>query len=983
VDPVGAGSRSIETSHLEAIMKISRISRFAGVAGALALALVLGSVARRVTAQPPSAASIQAEDRARPIEIDRGAAALWQSLLKLHTRASMIMIVAHPDDEDGSLLAYESRGQGARVALLTLNRGEGGQNLMSSDYFDALGLVRSEELLDADQYYGAQQYFTRVIDFGFSKSKEETLDKWGHQRVLGDVVRVVRMVRPLVLTSVFVGGPTDGHGHHQTSGEMTQEAFNDAGNPNMFPDQIRDGLQPWTPLKDYARVPGRARIDNPVGFGDEGAVGFGKIFDYASGKAYPLRFFDYITGKWIDGMLSTDLTVPEGQYDPWLGGSFVQVARQGLGSQKSQDGGLTPPPPGPQEAHYHLFGSRVNAPAGGDSMFAGIDVSLAGIADLAAGGNNAFLKTGLAEINSDVEQAMHQFDPQRLDAIAPQLAAGAKANLALIDKVQSSSLTPEAKYNVLHELHVKQSQFNTALAEALGLSVDVSVTTAQTGPSGAFGRRGPVSTPRVAIPGQTLYLSVRAANVGGLPVAIQRVWVDTPQGETWTATPEGQAPASLDANQVKSERFQVQVPEDAQFTKPYFTRKNLRQNYYAIDDPKYLSLPFEPYPVSGWMEFEYDGVAVRIGQAAQTAEREVGLGDVQEPLVVAPAISLWLPAHAGVVPMNAKSFDLSVVLHSNALGAAQGTVKLDLPGGWSSDPATASFSVAKTGQDETVNFQVRPSGVEAKPYQILAVATYDGREYSAGYEQTGYPGLRPYNLYYPADYKTTGVDLKVAPGLKVGFVPGTGSQLPLSLASVGIQTTFLGPQDIASGDLSKFDVIIVGVRAYSVRPDLATYNQRLLDFVRQGGTLIVQYQDGNYNHNYGPYPLSVGIGSNATLTDEDSAVQFLLPDNAALAWPNKIGPQDFTGWVEERGHGFADSWDPRWQSPFEMHDQGQAPQKGGLLIARYGKGEYVYLALALYRQLPEGVPGSYRIIANLLSLGANPALGPAKGASSR
>jgi LmbE family N-acetylglucosaminyl deacetylase len=949
-------------------MKMHRMASW--VATGCALALVLASVARRATAQAPWAASIKPETFPRPISIDRGAAALWQSLLKLHTRASMIMIDAHPDDEDGGLLAYESRGQGARVALLTLNRGESGQNLMSPDYFDAIGLVRSEELLNADQYYGSQQYFTRVIDYGFSKSKEEALSKWGQQRVLGDVVRVVRMVRPLVLTSVFVGGPSDGHGHHQTSGEMTQLAFNDAGNPKMFPDQIRNGLRPWTPLKDYARVP-------------TFAVRKGQIFDYANGHTYPLRFYNYISGKWIDGMLSTDLTIPEGQYDPLLGGSFVQIARQGLGFQKTQNGGISPPPPGPANVGYHLFGSRVQAPAHGNSMFAGIDVSLGGIADLAGTQNDAFLKTGLAGINRDVEEAMQKFDARRPEAIAALLAAGAKANLALIGQVQSSSLTADAKYNVLNELRIKQTQFNTALVEALGLSVETSVTAARVPSGGPFGGRGPATTPRVAIPGQTIHVSVRAADESSIPVSIGRAWIDTPVGETWTVSPEGKALTSLGAGEVASERFQVQIPDDAKATRPYFSRDNLEQNYYTINDPKYLSLPFTPYPVSGWMEFEYDGVPVRMGQVAQTSQREVGLGNVDEPLVVAPAVSLWLSTRAGVVPMNSKSFSVSVLLHSNVQGAAQGTVKLDLPAGWSSEPESAPFSVAKDNQDETVRFEVRPTAVQAKPYELRATATYDGRQYTDGYRQVGYAGLRPYYLYRSATYKTTGVDLKIAPGLKVGFIPGTGSQVPQSLEDLGIEPTFLGSQDIAAGDLSQFNAIILGVRAYSVQPNLAIYNQRLLAYVHQGGTLIVQYQAGDYNHNYGPYPLTVATAPAATITDEDSAVQFLLPNNAALTWPNKIGQQDFQGWVEERGHGFADSWDPRWQAPFEMHDQGQPPQKGGLLIAPYGKGEYVYEALALYRQLPEGVPGAYRIFANLLSLGANPGLHSAESASNR
>lgn len=936
------------------------------------LAVVL-AVSKPALAQSPIQVTENASIASRPLEIDRGAAALWQSLLKLHTRASVIMIDAHPDDEDGGLLAYASRGQGARATLLTLTRGEGGQNLMSPDLFDALGLVRSEELLQSSRHYGAQQYFTSVIDFGFSKSKEEALQKWGHESTLAQAVRIIRMVRPLVVTSVFVGGPSDGHGQHQTSGQIAQEAYRDAGDPNQFPDQIRAGLMPWTPLKDYAKVPPAARVDNvAAGFGDEGAVGFGKIFDYADSKTYPLRFFNYTTGKWMDGMLSADLTIPEGRYDGLLGGSYVQVSREGLGYQKSQDGGPTIPAPGAVNSTYHLFNSRVPVPPDDNSMFAGIDVSLAGIADLAAGQDNAFLKTGLAEMNRDIEQAMHGFNPEHLDAIAPPLAAAAKLNLALIEKVQASSLSATAKYNVLHELREKQAQFNAALAESLGLTVQVAVTPAVPARPGGY---GPPSTPRVVIPGQTLYVSVRGANSGSLPVTFQRAWVATPPGEKWIAA-SAAAPAKpgpLEADQAQSERFQIEVPQNAQSTQPYFRRDSLLQNVYTISNPNDLGLPFAPYPVSGWVEFQYDGVPVKLGQVAQTADRQPGWGTVEQPLIVAPAISVWLPTRASVVPLEAKSFDLSVTLHSNAVGAAKGTLKLELPEGWSSEPATADFAIAHSGEEESVTFQVQPHGVQPKAYALRAVASFDGRAYTSGYLQTGYPGLRPYNLFRPADFKTTGVDLKIAPGLKVGFVPGTGEELPQSLASVGVPTTVLGPGYIASGDLSKFNAIILGVRSYSVRPDLGTYNARLLAFVHQGGTLIVEYQQGPY-HGFTPYPFTVGTGSTSTLADEDSAVQFLLPGDPSLTWPNKIGAQDFTGWVEERGHGFPASWGPQWRALFEMHDPGVAPQKGGLLIARYGKGEYVYDALALYRQLPEGVPGSYRILANLLSLSSNPAL---------
>lgn len=930
--------------------------------GAGALALVLGSVAPRLTAQAPRAVTVRPEVSERPLEMDRGAAALWQSLLKLHTRASLIMIVAHPDDEDGGLLAYESRGQGARVALLTLNRGEAGQNLMNSDYFDAMGLLRTEELLAADRYYGAQQYFSRVIDFGFSKSKRETVEKWKHGHDLYDVVRVVRMVRPLVVTSVFVGSHSDGHGNHQVSGQLAQEVFNDAGNPKMFPGQIRAGLRPWTPLKMYARVPS---------FG----VRDGHIWDYANDKTYPLRFFNYITGKWFDGQLPANVVIPEGDYDPLLGATFAQIRREGLGMQKSQNGGLAVPLPGPAYSAYHRFGSRVPASAHENSMFAGIDVSLPGIADLARGQNNAFLKQGLEKIDGYVQQAMNRFNPRRLDTIAPLLAEGAEANRALIAQVVASPLTAGAKYNVLHDLRIKQAQFNTALAEALCLSVHSTVTPAHP-PTGRFARFRGIQTFRMAIPGQTFYVNVRASNVGGLPVAVRRVWVATPQHESWTVEAEGQSPATLRANAVATERFQVKIPANAAYTKPYFTRSNLEQSYYKIDNPKYLNLPFAPYPVSGWVEFEYHGVPVRVGQVVQTVRRVRGLGAVDEPLVVAPAISLWISPRAGVAPIGAHSFPVSVLVHSNVKGPATGAVRLDLPAGWKATPASASFSFAKDDQDLRLRFAVHPSAVMKKTYRLQAVATYAGRQYRQGYLRVGYPRLRPYYLYRPATYTATGADVKIANDLAVAYVVGTGDDVPQALADLGVHVSFLNAQAIATGNLDRFSAIILGVRAYAARPELATYNQRLLDYVHQGGVLIVQYQDGTYDHSYAPYPFHLGRAQ--TVTQEHCPVEILLPRNPALLWPNHIGQADFLDWIEERGHGYPQSWGPEWQALFEMHDTGQTPQKGGVLLARYGKGEYVYMALALYRQLPEGVPGAFRIIANLLSLGRNPALATGK-----
>lgn len=885
-------------------------------------------------AQTPYSTSIKPATVPNEIAINRGSVALWQSLKKLHTRASLIMVTAHPDDEDGGMLTYESRGLGARVALLTLNRGEGGANVMSPDFFDALGLVRTEELLAADQYYGVDQFWTRVVDYGFSKTKAESIKMWTHDRVLYDVVRVVRMNRPLVITSVFVGAPSDGHGNHQVAGAMAQEVFKAAGDPNSFPDQIQAGLRPWTPLKDYARVP----------------------FSRRGGSS----------------TYTTNVEIPEGTYDPVLGMSYVQISREGLGYQKSQNGGGSIPKAGQLLSAYHRFGSVVNVSDKEESFFDGIDTSLMGIATLAPEGDTAFLKDGLKRINSAVEDAIAKFSAGYPERTAPALAAGMKETIALLDQVDKSNLPADAKYNIHHELEIKRAQFNNALAEALGLSIAATVAP-QKEPNPLMAMfMGDPDTFRMAIPGQTFNVKVHIVDRSPDSVELEKTAVETvQQKQPWRIN--GGAPASenlVDDKPVDA-RFTVNVPEDAAFTRPYFSRPNIEQSYYDIQNPEFLNLPLAPYPLAGWADFRYEGVPIRIGQYVQTVRRITGEGAVDEPLAVAPAISVAIAPRAGIVPLDSKSFNVTSVVHSNVKGPAQGTVQLKLPAGWTAEPPSANFATSDDGQDQSVTFRVTPANLTQKPYEITAVSEYNGHKYSEGYEVTGYPTLRPYFLYRPATYRLTGVDVKVAPDLNVGYVMGSGDDVPSSLEHLGIQVTSLGPSDVATGDLTKFNVIILGVRAYAARQDLIPYNSRILDYVHNGGVLIVQYNTPEYDHDYGPYPYVMGSNPEE-VTDEASKVDILEPSNPLFNWPNKISEADFGGWVEERGSKWMKSWAPQYQALLETHDEGQAPQKGGLLYAKYGKGIYIYNAYAFYRELPEGVPGAYRLFANMISLAKNP-----------
>jgi LmbE family N-acetylglucosaminyl deacetylase len=912
------------------------------------------------------------------ISPDRGAAGMSRWLRALQTRASLLMVVAHPDDEDGGMLTFETRGQGVRAGLLTLNRGEGGQNVMAQDMYDSLGLTRTEELLAADRYLGVEQFFTRAVDYGFSKTREEALEKWDHERVLSDAVRVVRMVRPLVITSVFIGAPTDGHGNHQVAGQMAQEVFVAASDPTRFPEQIREGLRPWSPLKVYARVPNFNVT--PQG-----------MYDSAIDKYVPVKFFDYVNQKWTDTRPAATLEIQEGQSAPAAGLTFLQIAREGLGLQKTQNGGRLVPAPGPQNTSYHRYGSRVAAEEHESSFFDGMDISLGGIATLAQG-DTQFVKDGLAPIARDAADALRQYAPDRPAAIAPVLAEGLKATRVLLDRVRASSLAEPGKSDVAFELEVKERQFEKALAAALEVSLQTSVGAGGGGRGGRGGGRGAATTAEaapappvppqqapapagftIAIPGQSFNVEGRIFNVNGAPLTVERLDVLASDGNNWSIRESDATPIrEVGPGKEGQWRFAVTVPADAALTRPYFSRPDEEQPYYDILDARYRNLPRAPYPLAMRATLTYNGVPFAIEQTVDTSERISGIGAVTNPLLVGPAISVTVSPSAGAVPLGSKSFAFTATVHSNVKGPAQGVLKLKLPQGWRSEPAEAPFSFARDGEDETIVFSVLPDQVKAAEYKIVALAEYKGQTYQEGYHLAGYPGIRPYPFYRPATYRASGVDVKTAPGLHIGFLPGTGDDVPKALENLNQTVRVLAESDLTQGDLSGYDAIILGVRAYAVRNDLKSGNARLLDYVKNGGVLIVQYNLQGFESGYGPYPLT--LGNNAQkVVDENSPVKFVDPANPAFAWPNKISEADFKGWVEERGHGFMRTWDSHYQPLVETHDPDQDPQEGGLLLARYGKGFYIYDAFALYRQLPSGVPGAYRLLGNLVSLSKNPA----------
>ena len=913
------------------------------------------------SAQTPSQALRDPSSIALPIAEDRGAAALEQSLRRLSTTASLMMIVAHPDDEDGALLTYLSRGRGVRCTLLTLTRGEGGQNAMSAETYDALGLIRTNELLKADEYYGAKQLWGTEIDFGFSKTQEESFARWGHDRVLYDAVLAVRRERPQVIVSTFVGGITDGHGHHQVSGEIAQEVFKAAADTSVFPEQLKPvsdgglGLTIWQPLAVYSMVPFAPVTEKGM-------------FDYATGKWAPAKFKNYVSGEITTGVPSSDVTIELGMRDPALGRSYAQIARQGWGEQKSQYGGAVPALSGPVSTSYHLWAvaptaaAKPGANATDNDLFhnsrVSIDTTPAGLIRLAGPTAPAWLTDGLTQIAAGLKLFRTERRGLEGTAAAHRLTPIYRQALDLRAKFDAGNLDPQSKASLLFELDTKIDQFQIALKDLLGLDLAVFTTkSANAKESGGFRGGGADETPRSISPGEDFNVRIHTARAAS-EAHMAKTWLATESGDAW----EYGDPISIDSTPTTSDAiFKLHVPDDTPPTQPYFTRPNIEQAYYDLTQPQFRERSFAPWPLAAWVEFTFDGVPIRMGEVVQTMQRVLGPGGVYEPLVVTPAVGVRMEPGARILPLDGSPLPVRVTVHAQA--AAEGTVELRLPSGWTAQPASAPFHLAAAGDTAPILFSVTPSVAQSSAYTIQAVAHSAGHTYQTGWQAVGYPGLRPYNLYRPAQMLTRKVDVKLAPGLRIGYIMGTGDEVPDAIEALGVTPVLLTKAEIASGDLSAWNVLVVGIRAYSALPELAAAQPRLNEFVRSGGTLIVLYQSGNFP---APFPLSMGRTAERVV-DESAPVKLLQPANPLLTMPNAIAPADFDGWVEERGHSFLDSWDPAYTALTETADPGQDPQRGGLIVAHPGKGTFIYVAYALHRQLPELVPGAYRILANLLS----------------
>jgi hypothetical protein len=913
------------------------MSRFLAVAAAASAALQW-----QVGAQQPVP-----QYRIQPLTDLTGVPALSLALRKLTTIGTVVHMTAHPDDENNSALALYARHVGARVALVTATRGDGGQNEIGTELFDALGILRTEELLTAHRFDGAEQYFTRAVDFGYSFSQQETLEKWGHQEILGDFVRHIRMLRPDVIVTMSPDGMGGGQ-HHQTSAVLATEAFRAAADPAQFPDQIRDGLRPWQALKLYRPAGGFGGRGGRGGPGPGAGQGAGPGRGQRGGGQPPAAPQD-----------GTFATLDTNIYEPLLGCTVGEVGGVASGMHMCQGRVPMVQPPGATSARYRLFDTVLpkSQSSAETSLFDGLDVALADLARYAGERPPQVLVTALATIASRVDAASRALEARGPAATVPDLVAALTAVRDLSGQTASMGLTDNARYEIDLRLRLKEGQMQDAIVLAQALRIDA---TANDG---------------LVVPGQRIGVSVVVGNRGGGELGVARVTLLGFDG------PGTCAPGVATANAPYSCASDVSAPPNARLTDVYWQRpENTGRATFDADAP--FGLPFRPSPFRARIEVDLAGTRIVRELPVQYRYEGPGLvGEKRMEVNVVPAFAVSVSPQIVVVPRRpgaaaaggSAGRELRVTVINGAKGAATAVVRLKTPAGWRVSPATAAISFTREDESTTTRFMVTPpASAPAGEHGISAEV--DGTP-GVGYQVIEYPHIQRRHKIVPAAARFKVIDVAISPALTVGYIMGVGDQVPTALQQLGARVTLIDSDEMAWGDFSRYNAIVTGVRAYERRADLRANNHRLLKYVENGGTAIVQYNRTEFNQaQYGPYPVKT---SAERITDENAPVRILAPGHPVFSAPNKLTDRDWQGWVQERGTYFLEEpLDAKYVDLIEMEDPfeyNKGPKRGALVEARYGKGRWLYVGLGLWRQLPSGTDGAYRLFANLISLGKPPA----------
>ncbi len=845
---------------------------------------------------------------------DNGAAGLGQMLKRLQTTASAMHTGAHPDDEDSGLIAYLARKEQARTAYLSLNRGEGGQNVIGTELFEPLGVIRTEELLQARRLDGGGQFFTRVMDYGFSKNRAEAAKIWGEQETLGDMVRAIRLYRPLVIISRFSGTPADGHGQHQLAGYLTPLAFKAAADPAQFPEQLQEGLQPWQAKKFYVSQGFTPNAANPP-----------------------------------------TLVLNTGEYDSLIGRSYFEIAMEGRTQHKSQEMGVLELR-GKQNSGMRLVETNVEKVETERSVFDGIDTSIKGIAKLTDNREDN-LRGKLDNLQETAKEALDKYEPFAPQKLIPILAKGHK------QAIEARDSTRNADTKML--LDEKVNEFAKALQMTAGVVVDA------------------LNDSETIVAGDSSTVAVRVFAPENTLVKVTDIALEVPKN--WfafmtapPARPTTQSFRPRDENTFDVKFFNLLVPKDASLTQPYWLdtpRKNFNFDWTESDAK---NMPFQPALVAASVKLNIGGEEITVKKDVQYRYADDIRGEIRRDIAVVPMLNVALDSNLMIAPISAKAGKQKLVVSvtNNALREIKGTIKFNLPNGWTATPNSADFTLKNRGEKTAASFDITiPANAKPDDYKLVAQAMVESLTYNQTMQTVAYPHIQTHRRYQKSEISAKVLNLKVAP-VRVGYIMGSGDKVPEAIQRLGLSVTMLEEKDLSTGDLSKFDTIVVGIRASQTRPDFVANNNRLLDFVKNGGTLIVQYQQQEYvNQNLPPFPAKMEAVINGTqrisnvrVTDENAKVTILAPTHPVFNFPNKIGDDDWKNWIQERNLYSFGTFDEKYTPLLEAHDEGESESKGGMLYAQLGKGKYIYTSYSWFRQLPNGNSGAYRIFANMLSL---------------
>jgi hypothetical protein len=942
-----------------------------------------------------------------------GHVALGLALRKLGVSGTFMQAPAHPDDETNALFAMFTYGMGLRSIDLQNNRGDGGQNEIGPELFRDMAVLRTSELLSAHRIDGAEQYFTRAIDYGYSFDPEEVIGKWGRKDIVGDYVLLIRTLRPDVILTMNIQGRGGDRAHEATT-VLVREAYEAAGDPSKYPEQLRGGLRVWQPRKLYfsgggGGAPGGrggpaggrgattagngrggtaggggataggdggggaagGRSATAGGDGGSGAAGGRGATAGGDGGGGAARGRSAVAGAPAGAAPPPAAKLARantGAYDALLGRTYSEIGSEARSNHKCQGvGGMAPLPGGgggrggAGGGGYQLVATTIPSQKDKDetSLFEGIDTSIQGLAQFAGPNPPAYLTAGLAAIADAAKRAQKAFDSGDDAGAAAPVEVGLAAVRALRAQLQA---TDAGTYEIDFRLKNKERDYQDAVLAAHGLSFDA------------------VADDGLVVGGQPVRVTVVASNRGGSEVGVTAVDI------AGFEKPGNCAVGPLKKDTVYTCTSEVHVLKDESLTTPYFKDdywKHPANQAINIFDPAVpFGLPFRPTPFHVTIHVKAGDVEVVKDLPIQFRYmKDTFSGEKRMELNVVPPFSVRVTPPLAVIPSGKPvPRDIFVAVTNGTKGKAQASVALELPAGWTATPASVPLSFGYEDESLSARFQVTaPPQAKVGEYKLRAVVTsaaFAGEKFDNGYQEIEYPHIERRQVIKPAETALKVVDVKTTPNVSVGYIDGVGDQVPPAIEQLGAKLTFIEQNELAWGDLSKYDVIVTGVRAYERRADLRAYNRRLLDYVAQGGTVIVQYNKMEFNReDYGPYPAKV---SGNRVSDETVPVKVLVPDHPVFNYPNRIGAAAWEGWVQERGLYFLGEKDKQYVDLVAMTDSfkdNPGEKLGSFVEGKVGKGRWLYLGLGLWRQLPAGTDGAYQLLANLLSLGKAPAGG--------